>query len=38
MFVLLVALAGEIAVWQCQDEMCLRPCSDARLCRWPGTA
>jgi hypothetical protein len=34
MFVFLVALAGGIAVWECQDEMCLRPCSDARLCRW----
>jgi hypothetical protein len=34
MFVFLVALAGGIAVWECQDEMCLPPCSDARLCRW----
>jgi hypothetical protein len=23
---------------ECRDEMYLRPCSDARLCRWPGTA
>jgi hypothetical protein len=28
------ALAGGIAVWECQDEKWLWPCSDARLRRW----